>query len=103
MGVTREAGEELISMGTLPSPKDHPADLVEPNARLHRLLAVKAPLRGQSGCSREYKKRTGKGMRGRKPKPHRGVFCQGYMSRRHRGPDPHRLQGHHRRQRHGPL
>jgi transposase len=62
------------------SAPDIPEDLIEPNTRLHRLLAAKARLDAEHAkrqaayeakvaARSEHKKRTGKSMRGRKPKP----------------------------------
>ncbi len=62
------------------SDSDIPGDLVEPDSRLRRLLAAKARLDAEQQKRRaayqaklaareEYTRRTGKGMRGRKPKP----------------------------------
>jgi transposase len=62
------------------SDSDIPGDLVEPDSRLQRLLAAKARLDAEQQKHRaayeaklaareEYTRRTGKGMRGRKPKP----------------------------------
>ncbi len=62
------------------SDSDIPEDLVEPQTRLERLLAAKARLEAEQqrrqaayeakvATREEYKRRTGKGMRGRKPKP----------------------------------
>jgi transposase len=62
------------------SPSDVPEELAEPNTRLARLLAAKARLEADEAERQaayeaklagreEYAKRTGKGMRGRKPKP----------------------------------
>ncbi len=59
---------------------DLPDDLIEPDARLRRLLAAKARLDADQATRRaayeakvaareEYQRRTGKGLRGRKPKP----------------------------------
>lgn len=71
--------EEDRRQGASPDP-DVPEDLIEPDSRLHRLLAAKARLDAQRAkrqaayevkvaAREEHKRRTGKGMRGRKPKP----------------------------------
>ncbi|MGH2682341.1 MAG: transposase [Actinomycetota bacterium] len=71
--------EEDRRLGDAPSP-DVPEELTEPNTRLERLLAAKARLEADQAerqaayqaklaAREEYKRRTGKGMRGRKPKP----------------------------------
>ncbi len=71
--------EEDRRLGDSPSP-DIPEELTEPNTRLARLLAAKARLEAEEQerhaayeakltAREEYKRRTGKGMRGRKPKP----------------------------------
>ncbi|MGH2765018.1 MAG: transposase, partial [Actinomycetota bacterium] len=70
--------EEDRRLGASPSP-DVPEDLTEPDTRLARLLAAKARLQADEqkrqaayeaklAARNEHKKRTGKGMRGRKPK-----------------------------------
>ena len=111
-----------------------PEDLTDPSTRLERLLAAKVRLEADQArrqaayqakvaAREEYKRRTGKGMRGRKPKlpaerlkdrersklanttdpdsrtmgAANGGFVQGYQrpGGRHRAADRHRLRGHH--------
>ena len=71
--------EEEARLGNSPSP-GIPEELTEPNTRLERLLAAKARLEAEEAERRaayeaklaareEYKRRTGKGLTGRKPKP----------------------------------
>jgi len=71
--------EEDRRLGDEPE-RDVPEDLVEPDARLHRLLAAKARLDADRAKGREayeakvaareeHERRTGKRLRGRKPKP----------------------------------